>query len=405
MATGLEEARKIIDETDGELTALFECRMGAVREIAEYKKENGIDIYDSGREKQLIEKNLSGLKDKELLPYCEHFLKETVKASRDYQYELTGRIPGISIGSHLIDRASEIFDLDRKVLVVTDSGVPEEYAKAVASQCREAITVTVDRGEESKCLENVKLLWDKMLQHDFTRSDCCVAVGGGVVSDLTGFAASCYMRGIDFYNVPTTLLAQADASIGGKTAVDYNGVKNVIGAFNQPKGVIVDTALLSTLDERQISNGMAEIIKMAVILDKNLFELIEESDFDIIRDEIVERSIRLKWNIVRKDEKEKGIRRILNFGHTYGHAVEKAGGLLHGEAVAIGMCRMCSDEVRERLVPLLEKYSLPTETDIPDEKLRELIRHDKKSDSGIIRAVWSEHIGECEIREIDFQRI
>ncbi len=405
MATGLEEARKIIDETDGELISLFERRMGAVRIIAEYKKENGLDIYDPEREKQLIEKNLSRVEDRELLPYCEHFLKETVKASRDYQYELTGRIPGVSIGSQLIDRASEIFDLDRKVLVVTDSGVPGDYAKAVASQCREAVIVTVNKGEENKCLENVKLLWDRMLQHDFTRADCCVAVGGGMVSDLTGFAASCYMRGIDFYNVPSTLLAQADASIGGKTAIDYNGLKNIIGAFNQPKGVIVDTNLLSTLDKRQISNGMAEIIKMAVILDKSLFELIEKNDFDSVRDEIVERSIRLKWDIVKKDEREKGIRRILNFGHTYGHAVEEAGGLLHGEAVAIGMCRMCSDEVRERLVPLLEKYSLPTETDIPDEKLRELIRHDKKADSGVIRAVWSEHIGECEIREIDFQRI
>lgn len=405
MADRLDEARKIINETDRELVRLFEQRMNAVRDIAEYKKEYGLDIYDCEREKSLVKANLSELENKELSPYCEKFLKGTIKVSRDYQYELTGRIPDVSIGSCLIGKASEIFNLDRKVLVVTDSGVPDEYAKVVASQCRQAVIVTVSQGEESKCLGNAELLWNKMLQNNFTRTDCCVAVGGGMVSDLTGFAASCYMRGIDFYCVPTTLLSQADASVGGKNAVDLGGVKNVIGTFNQPKGVIIDPDLLSTLDKRQIANGMAEIIKMAVILDKDLFELIEKGEFDDICGEAVERSVRLKWNIVSRDEKEAGIRKILNFGHTYGHAIEAAGGLLHGEAVAAGMCRMCSDEVKERLVPLLKRYGLPTSTDIPDEKLWELIRHDKKADSDIISIVMSEHIGTCEIREINIQGI
>ena len=178
----------------------------------------------------------------------------------------------IEIDRGLLHKVRDLCDLDRKVLIVTDSGIPEEYAKVLASQCREAVIETIPSGENSKDLTWFAHLEKAMLAHDFTRKDCAVALGGGVVGDLTGFAAACYMRGIDFYNIPTTVLSQVDSSIGGKTAVNFEGVKNIVGAFYQPKKVIIDYDVLHTLPKRQIANGMAEAVKMAATFDARLFE-------------------------------------------------------------------------------------------------------------------------------------
>ena len=151
-----------------------------------------------------------------------------------------------------IKKAGELLNLNRRVLVVTDSGVPAQYAETVAAQCSEAAIVTIPQGEQSKCFDELRHLLSEMLDKSFTRVDCVVAVGGGVVGDLSGFAASCYMRGVDFYNIPTTLLSQVDSSIGGKTAIDFGGVKNIVGAFYQPKKVIIDPEVLETLSRRQL---------------------------------------------------------------------------------------------------------------------------------------------------------
>ena len=186
----------------------------------------------------------------------------------------------INIGRGLIDKAGEIFDLNRRVIIVTDSGVPTEYAERVKASCRDAKIITVKQGEESKSVEEFKLLCEEMLSFGMTRTDCVVAVGGGVVGDLAGFAAASFMRGIDFYNIPTTLLSQVDSSIGGKTAINLGGVKNIVGAFYQPKGVIIDPNVLKTLPERQISSGLAEAIKMSMTSDKELFELIACEDIE-----------------------------------------------------------------------------------------------------------------------------
>ena len=156
-----------------------------------------------------------------------------------------------------LENAGKHLNLNRRVLVVTDTGVPAEYAKAVAAQCKNGVICTVQQGEESKSLEVFGKLLQTMLDNGFSRKDCVVAVGGGVVGDLSGFAASAYMRGIDFYNIPTTLLSQIDSSIGGKTAVNFGGVKNIVGAFYQPKKVLIDPEVLKTLPKRQISNGLA----------------------------------------------------------------------------------------------------------------------------------------------------
>ncbi len=306
----------------------------------------------------------------------------------------------VVIEHSVLKKVGKLVNLNRKVLIVTDSGVPAEYAQEVKKQCKTPVVVTLPQGEKSKTLENFTLLCRTMLENGFTRTDCAVAVGGGVVTDITGFAAASYMRGIAFYNIPTTLLAQTDASVGGKTAVDLDGVKNIVGAFWQPKGVFIDTETLRTLDSRQFSAGMAEIIKIALCFDKPLFELIKSSGAKQNIDEIICKSVRLKADVVTADEKEAGLRRVLNFGHTVGHAVETLTGLLHGESVAVGMTYMCSENVREELLPVLEMYGLPAKTDVAPEKLLEVLLHDKKADGDVINAVFVNEPGSFEIKKV-----
>ena len=281
-------------------------------------------------------------------------------------------------------KAGEVLDLERKVLVVTDDGVPAVYAAAVCAQCENGYLFTVKQGEQSKSIACFETLLSRMLELGFTRKDCVVAVGGGVVGDLAGFAAASYMRGIDFYNIPTTVLSQVDSSVGGKTAVNLNGIKNVVGAFYQPKCVLIDPDLLKTLPQRQISNGLAESLKMSLTLDKELFSIFENEDVIRRLDTVIERSVMIKKNVVEQDEKESGLRRILNFGHTIGHAIEsqeELHGLYHGECVALGMLPMCAPALRERLIPVLKKTGLPTEIDIDEDVIIKAILHDKKTHS------------------------
>lgn len=306
-----------------------------------------------------------------------------------------------------LKKAGQLLELDRRVLVVTDEGVPQEYAGCVASRCREAIVVTVPRGEGSKSFEQLERLLSAMLEASFTRGDCVVAVGGGVVGDLSGFAASCYMRGIDFYNIPTTLLAQVDSSVGGKTAVNFGGVKNIVGAFYQPKKVIIDPGTLKTLERRQLMAGLAEAIKMAATSSAELFEIIEKSeDLDADLPEIIRRSLCIKRDVVEQDPKENGLRRILNFGHTVGHAVEgfNKGKLLHGECVALGMPPMCSGEALERVTKVLKKYGLPTEIEQSADELMPYLKHDKKMTADLVKVVLVDKIGQfriCDMRPED----
>ena len=306
----------------------------------------------------------------------------------------------IHVGSGLLDSASTLFDLDRRVLIVTDDGVPCEYAETLSEQCKKSIIVTIPQGEGSKTMETVTLLCRKMMEAGFSRRDCVVAVGGGVVGDLSGFAASCYMRGIDFFNIPTTVLSQVDSSVGGKTGVNLDHIKNIVGAFKQPKGVIADLDLLKTLPKRQISNGLSEAVKMALTFDPELFSLFETSEYEDKLEEIIARSIALKIAVVEQDEKEAGLRKVLNFGHTIGHGIESLGlGYYHGECVSIGMLYMCSDEVKTRLIPVLERLNLPVTAEFDKEAALEAISHDKKSVSGGVSAVTVKKIGSFEMRK------
>ena len=307
-----------------------------------------------------------------------------------------------------LKNAGKHFDLNRRVLVVTDSGVPEAYAQTIAKQCKTPVIVTVESGEASKSIEAFSRLLQTMLENSFSRKDCVVAVGGGVVGDLSGFVASAYMRGVDFYNIPTTLLSQIDSSIGGKTAINFGGIKNIVGAFYQPRKVLIDPELLKTLPERQISNGLAEAVKMALTSDKELFEMFENKVIKDNIDEIIIRSLNIKKNVVEQDEKESGIRKILNFGHTIGHGIESSVNmeeLYHGECVALGLIPMCDEKIRPRVVNVLKKCNLYNLIDFDWDKISEVMFHDKKADGDTVAVTTVNEIGKYEIKTLKCSQV
>ncbi len=294
-----------------------------------------------------------------------------------------------------LGQAGTLLQLDRQVLVVSDDGVPEQYLRTFAACCGRAETVLLPRGEKHKTLQSVELLLRRMLEKGFTRGDCVAAVGGGMIGDLAGFAAASYMRGIDFYNIPTTLLSQVDSSIGGKTGVNLDGVKNIVGAFYRPKAVLIDPDVLCTLPPRLRAEGMAEAVKMAVTSDAALLRDIERGDpYDNIED-LLYRALSIKKAVVEQDETEQGLRRLLNFGHTLGHGIEavSAGTLYHGECVALGMLPMCAPEVRARLIPLLTRLGLPTRWEGDGEAVLRAAAHDKKRTRDGIAAVLVDEAG------------
>ena len=301
----------------------------------------------------------------------------------------------------ILAHAAEYLDLNRRVLVVTDDGVPPQYAQTIIAACKEGVLCTVPQGEGSKSLETLATLLQTMLDHGFSRKDCVVAVGGGVVGDLAGFAASTYMRGIDFYNVPTTLLSQIDSSIGGKTAVNFGGVKNSVGAFYAPKQVLIDPDLLSTLPPRQMANGLAEAVKMSLTSDPDLFALLETEEIATHLDEIIQHCLRIKKSVVEQDERENGLRRVLNFGHTIGHGIEvSTADLYHGECVALGMLPFCGDAIRPRVMAVLTKCGLTRTPAYDWDRITAAAFHDKKADGDTVTVVTVEDVGHFEMKKM-----
>jgi len=302
-----------------------------------------------------------------------------------------------------LDKAGELLNLNRKVMIITDEGVPCDYAEKIAKQSKEAYIKVIPCGEGSKSLQTTEEILTEMLGCGFSRKDCVVAVGGGVVGDLGGFVASLYMRGIDFYNVPTTVLSQVDSSIGGKTAVNLAGIKNIIGAFYQPKAVLIDPDTLNSLSERQIVNGLIEAIKMGATSDKELFDLFLNDDWRKHLDLIIEKALLVKKYVVEQDEKESHLRKILNFGHTIGHGFESAahGRYLHGECVALGMLYMSSEEVQDQLCEIYEKlgFEVPEFYTFDMEEVKEAITHDKKASNQKCSVVYVSEIGNGSIEE------
>jgi len=410
----LEQAREIIDRVDQQMARLYRERMEAVRQVARYKQERGIPVLDAERESQVIEKNAQYVEEDDLRDFYALFLRDMMKNSRAYQRRLlneqgNAKTLHVELGETGYDiflqrgalkEAGQFLDLNRTVLVVTDDGVPPQYARTVADQCRRSVVVTLPQGESTKNFAYFQQLCRACLEAGLTRKDCIVAVGGGVMGDLAGFAAASYMRGIDFYNIPTTVLSQVDSSIGGKVAIDLDNVKNIVGAFHQPRGVIVDPDVLTTLPSRQIANGLAEAVKMGLILDEELFALFEEEEPMAQIDEIIRRALEGKRYVVQEDEKELGLRRILNFGHTIGHGIESQGGRYHGECVALGMIPMCAPAVRARLLPVLQRLGLPAAGDWDNDAVMEAVLHDKKAAGDKIHAIFVEEIGQAVQRAV-----
>ena len=270
--------------------------------------------------------------------------------------------------------------------------------------------ILIDDGEENKNLETSKKVWDKLIEYKFDRKSILINLGGGVICDLGGFVASTFMRGIDFINIPTTLLSQVDASVGGKLGIDYKNIKNIIGVFKEPNKVIIDTNYLITLSERELKSGYAEVIKHCLIRDKIMFDKIYNLEWtDIDWDFIINHSIKIKSDIVKKDIKENGLRKILNFGHTIGHAIEttylnKLDKFLHGEAIAIGMIceayisnnfnKLRNDEL-EKTTNYIRKVFNLSKVEYYDEIIKNAY-FDKKNLSDKIRISSLKGIGNCE---------
>ncbi len=305
---------------------------------------------------------------------------------------------------------------DRKVAVVTNPTVSQLHLTYLLDRL-EAPTVeviTLPDGEQYKNWESIEKILNALFEERFNRSSLLVAFGGGVIGDMTGFAASIFQRGIDFIQVPTTLLAQVDASVGGKTGINNAYGKNLIGAFHQPRAVYADPHFLTTLPEREFAAGVAEIVKMAVTFDESFFEWLETADLSETETlaEAVARSVRTKASVVAQDEKEHGLRAALNYGHTFGHVIENETDYttyLHGETVAIGMVManalavrlgLMTEEEAQRVRALLERYGLPTSYRIADaEAFYRTFFLDKKSGDDSVTFILPVHLGGVEITD------
>lgn len=302
------------------------------------------------------------------------------------------------------------------VIIITDENVSAHYRKTFPD-CR---IITIGTGEAVKTLDTAAIIYQKLLESDAQRSTFLVGIGGGIVCDITGFIASTFLRGINFGFVSSTLLSQVDASVGGKNGVNHKGYKNMIGVFNQPDFVICDNRLLKTLPERELLSGFAEIVKHGAIEDADYFTYLEENhekalglDSDVI-EKIVYESVMIKSTIVNRDEKEKGERRKLNFGHTFGHAIEKTLKIPHGEAVSLGMVLagslsakkgLLAPEKAERLTALLKKYKLPVAINFDRNLILEALDKDKKREGDNILFVLLKDIGESVVQEISIDEL
>lgn len=308
-----------------------------------------------------------------------------------------------------------------RVAVVTDSNVGPLYAQKLLSSLAAAgfqpHLTTVPAGESSKSLEVLSSLYNKILDTGITRSGLIIALGGGVVGDLTGFCASTLLRGIPFVQIPTTLLAQVDSSVGGKVAVNLPKGKNLVGTFYQPKLVIIDPTCLETLSDRTFSDGMAEVIKYGVILDEDFFKKLEslpsrQGIMDII-DDVIFRSCQLKKMVVEEDELDLGRRMILNFGHTFGHAIEKKYNFTdytHGEAVAAGMVMaaeygentgISAPGTALRIRKLVSAFNLPQDVAIDSQSFLDAVKVDKKGEGNIVSLVIPEKIGKVILKRTE----
>ncbi len=304
-----------------------------------------------------------------------------------------------------------------RVIVITDANVHRRHMAFVDAYEH----IVIGMGESQKTLATVERIYRDLIAMEAGRDCFILGFGGGVVTDIAGFAASTYMRGVRFGFVASTLLGQVDASVGGKNGVNMDGYKNMVGTFAQPEFVLCDTDQLRTLPERDFRAGLAEVVKAGVIGDAELFSILSSHTYEDIKGDaglladVISRAVRVKADIVERDEREAGERRKLNLGHTFAHAIERTTDrYTHGEAVSIGMVMaariavragMLGSEDERKIVVLLEKFGLPTHTDIDPNRLLKAIRMDKKGDGDSIRFVLPTGIGSCEVRRMGFGEV
>jgi 3-dehydroquinate synthase len=303
----------------------------------------------------------------------------------------------------------------KRVIVITDSNIDRHYHSFI----EQYESIIIGLGETSKTLHTLDLIYRRLIEMGADRSTFLLGIGGGIVTDITGFVASTYMRGVEFGFVSTTLLGQVDASVGGKNGVNMDGYKNMVGTFNQPSFVVCDVDMLRTLPKREFRTGLAEIIKAGIIADATLFEQLERCDFDSLANnhellgEIVYRAIKVKADIVERDEREMGDRRKLNLGHTMAHAIEKCSSKMnHGEAVAVGLsliaaaatkCKEMSLTDAERINNLLLRAGFVLDSPVEMRQLLKAARKDKKSEGEHIHIVFPTVIGNCRVATLPIQ--
>lgn len=306
---------------------------------------------------------------------------------------------------------------DKEAIFITDSNVYPLYKDLIGNHK----SIIIGTGEQNKTLDTVATIFEELLAMGADRSSFIIGLGGGIVTDITGFAASTYMRGCRFGFIATTLLSQVDASVGGKNGVNFERFKNMVGTFNQPDFVICDPVFFATLPEREIRGGMAEIIKMGLIGDKALFETMAKAGYNGILQnaellkKLIFRAIEMKAEIVGRDEKEQGERKKLNLGHTLAHAIEKSSTLFHhGEAVAIGLCKAAAisqalgkltKEEQRGIERAIAGLGLPTECDIDKDTLFQALKSDKKKEADAISFIVMNGIGNCEIIKLKFEEL
>lgn len=353
-------------------------------------------------------------------------MKKIIVELGDRSYPIYAGIDLLSKGNLLLENIRS-----KQIMIVSNTTIAPLYLETVmqalqgmalqgsAAEGLEINSVILPDGEQYKTLDAVNDIITALLDKRYGRNSCLVALGGGVIGDITGFAAACYQRGIDYIQIPTTVLAQVDSSVGGKTGVNHAAGKNMIGAFHQPRAVIADIAILDTLSDREVSAGLAEVVKYGLIRDKKFFNWLEKNVEQLLNREaealayIIEQSCRNKAEVVAEDERESGLRAILNFGHTFGHAIETGlgyGKWLHGEAIAVGMLMAAdlshrlgwiTEEVIERIKQMLVKLNLPIALpdDLNPKNMRELMSVDKKAKDGVLFLVLLKGIGEAVVTD------
>lgn len=301
----------------------------------------------------------------------------------------------------IIKNITPYVDIEKKFLIVSDDRIPNVYINTIKKQLKKVDVFIFPHGENNKSLKNYQLVIDKLIQGDYSRKDYIIALGGGVVTDLAGFVASTYKRGMNLINIPTTTLAMVDASVGGKVALNFDKLKNVIGSFYHPNYILIDIDTLETLPKRHYINGVIEALKTGMIGDKELYNIFFNGDYRDHIEEIIYRSLQYKIKIVEQDEKEENIRKVLNFGHTFGHAYETyflMKNYLHGEAVALGIVTISKDKpYLEDIKKIFTKWGIKLNINVEKDKIINIIRNDKKCDDDIVDLIIVDEIGKSKI--------